>query len=492
MMPTPIELDVVEPPFSQWKLLLEDNIASIAAGPAVVGGISRAEAKREIIEHSLEFTRTLFRTAKSAAIPLEDRVDIHDGGSPCVMTGHQAVVYHPGLSYKEQLLNEFAASVGATPVSITIDTDEERGGHITWPLISAGELVVREGSISGSSASLLIGQTVAPSNEVRGLFAEMCADLAQSGLSEEAHRAHIAGQRYAALAGLPLVEAHSIVRRSFSGYAHLELPLSRVCALPAAQKFLNNLIADAECFAGSYNRCLDSYRQSHNIKNAANPFPNMRISEDSIELPLWTLKSQERQPFWRSRSNQAVPTAGDIIIPKGSIVTLFLRGFCSELFIHGLGGGKYDRFVDELAEAYLSLQLPAFVVASRTRYVVPDRVRELQGQLELRHRLKEMISHTEKFLGCGHFSGNEEGELRTMVASRKKLLERLGAVVSTAERSEVAHELNALNKAIRTVIESTSLYSTVTSSALSEATLARWRYRGFPDFLFAPVPPAEA
>jgi hypothetical protein len=64
------------------------------------------------------------------------------------------------------------------------------------------------------------------------------------------------------------------------------------------------------------------------------------------------------------------------IVPRGALITTFLRLLCSDLFVHGTGGGKYDRFTDELIRSWWKVQPPLFCVDSRCRMpglrIVPD------------------------------------------------------------------------------------------------------------------------
>ena len=54
----------------------------------------------------------------------------------------------------------------------------------------------------------------------------------------------------------------------------------------------SELIAQATGFAAEYNRLLDQYRSDQGIRNAANPFPNLDMTEDTVELPLWVVDFQ--------------------------------------------------------------------------------------------------------------------------------------------------------------------------------------------------------
>jgi hypothetical protein len=163
---------------------------------------------------------------------------------------------------------------------------------------------------------------------------------------------------------------------------------------------------------------------------------------------------------------------------------MLLRGYCSDLFIHGLGGARYDRFVDEFAQHYLGIALPKFVVASETWYLFPDEVQAMSEQLELTSNRKELIARTENFLGRGIFSEEEETRLHSIISDRNHLRTAIQGAQSPEERSAAAHALNATNRAVREIVEGGSLQQVIAEAPARQAALRQWSYREFPFFLF--------
>ena len=47
--------------------------------------------------------------------------------------------------------------------------------------------------------------------------------------------------------------------------------------------------------------------------------------------------------------------------------TLFARLFLADLFVHGIGGGKYDELTDDIIRRFYGCEPPAFLVLSATR-----------------------------------------------------------------------------------------------------------------------------
>ena len=473
--------DTIKPPYGEWSEILSANLSMLEG----VNQLARQEIRSEVFVKAQRYTAELvIRALKSgiqiAPIPNDDRPD-----SAVIMTGHQPIIYHSGLLIKEQLLVQAADNLSAIPVNVIIDTDAGDAGKVTWPVIRNGELAIQQGSLVRGEGALFIEQQVAAKPQLIELFSRIRDDLREAKLDKAARSVEQVEKLYLALAGEPISVANSIVRRSITGHLPLEIPLSVISALPAVQRWLLAIVKDGARCAATYNQTLDAYRLSHKIKNGANPFPNMKIEGDTIELPLWRINRAGRYPIVLKGGEPFELANGETLAPRGGIVTLLLRGYCSELFIHGLGGARYDLFVDEFALRYLRDSLPRFVVASRTRHLFPEKVEEISQALELKQHFKEIVSHTEKFLGQGLFSSEEEQGLLFRISERRELLGVLHAASSDAERSVAAKQLNELNKGVKATLEQSSLYRRVHNHGVDERSLQLWSYREFPYFFWS-------
>ncbi|MFO0416045.1 MAG: hypothetical protein ACK5Y6_02035, partial [Pseudomonadota bacterium] len=454
-----------------------------------LGGDRFHAARAETAQVAIDYTNSLFEVARLAGIALAAPVDLgyrHDRA--IVMAGHQPLIYHPGLMAKTAALARFAADSDAFGINVVIDTDLGDGGSITWPKISGSNLEIKSATLVGGktgSEILYSAQRLADRGVIEEIFKELVSDLLTSGLDSSANKAAKAGQLYAALAGQPVAAAHTIVRWASNGGTQrfLEAPLSAVLAAPALSAVLKDLVIDRQRLVSIYNQTLEEYRASHRISNPANPFPNMKVGESSLELPLWIVSSSARRPCVCPKDGLEL-ASDERLVTRGSITTFILRSYCSDLFIHGTGGAKYDLFVDSFAERYLDYKLPRYVVASATRHIKPERVAELERAITLAASIKEMTSKTESFLGQGIFSAAEESELASISLTRQELRDALSKAQSPTERSAVAQRLNAANKIVRELIESGSLRQIIASAPANQAALTRWSYREFPFFLW--------
>ena len=486
--------DVIVPPYPDWKALLEQSMKARPEIAAAVGAHEVLNARADVAECAQRYTDYLLRAASERGIRLVDAGDLPDNSQDAaVMAGHQPVVFHPGLLFKAQILSKFSRESGALGIQVIIDTDAGDLCEISWPRVSGDALLVRRASIACATVPsnqnvdapvLYSAQQIKTRDEIHEIFSEMQTDLLAAGLDSAAERARKVGAVYELLAGCSLAMANSIARWSFERRGYREVPLSMLLRDTSLRHVVSKLAQDSTRLFETYNGCLDNYRREHSIKNVANPFPNLKKRDDSFELPFWVVRDGERQPLWSSDKDLVDFGEETYLATRGSITTMILRAYCSDLFIHGIGGGKYDRFVDSFGAHYLGTPLSPFVVASRTRVINPSRVDELSAAVLRGSSMKQVVSQTELYLGKGIFTAQEECRLREVLAKRARLREQLGTAASPEEKSTVAHALNQMNTEVREVVQGSILQSDVAELPRNQKLLEGWSYREFPYFLF--------
>jgi hypothetical protein len=137
------------------------------------------------------------------------------------------------------------------------------------------------------------------------------------------------------------------------------------------------------------------------------------------------------------------------------------------------------------AAEYMGVELPSFVVASRTRVLDEKRVARLSEVVTRARSIKEIVSQTERYLGQGIFTADEETRLRSLVTHRLQLREELSKASSAEQRSVNAHALNQANSEVRGIVHNSSLRRDVEEQHRNEHLLEQWSYRQFPHFLLA-------
>lgn len=247
---------------------------------------------------------------------------------------------------------------------------------------------------------------------------------------------------------------------------------SFISAISRSEEFLIyacDIIRRIKEFHAAYNSSLNEHRRLHGIRSPANPFPELVRDGELWELPFWGLGTQgsrhklfaggtagKRFVVANDGSGRVSPVAPETapslrLRPRAVCLTMFLRLFVGDLFVHGVGGGNYDRVTDRIIESYYGPSPPGYVVCSRTKFL-SDRwsgVLEQKAE-ELREKLRRMRHVPERFSPDGDALAAEASRILSECGGkpcareharlgeiRRKLLERIMPEVAPVER-EVA------------------------------------------------------
>ncbi|MDO8915714.1 MAG: hypothetical protein Q7W16_06495 [Coriobacteriia bacterium] len=379
---------LTSPDYEQWAGLARANAVAVRGWDFDVCGLPAAalrdSARREALARAGEFSARL-------GVPVRDTP--HEPGM-IVMTGHQPELYHPGVWVKDFLLQRLADEIGAAAIDLVVDSDGFDAVEIHSPCFKPEVRVCR--------AYLAVGTTdgcfaCAPVPSVPDLerFCEAGAEQISS-LPAPALGHHFAlfCEKLMAAAGdaANLAELVTFARRRYEASAstdYLELPVTSMARSRAFATLLAHIARDAVGFAAAYNDALADFRDRTGTRNPAQPFPDLRIEGDLIELPVWHLAGARRTVWARTGDVPALVVDGEMLCeladcasapdtvfvsslvpaPKALMLTLFARLFVADFFIHGVGGGRYDSVTDDVIRRYFGVEPPTFAVASMTMYL---------------------------------------------------------------------------------------------------------------------------
>ena len=160
--------------------------------------------------------------------------------------------------------------------------------------------------------------------------------------------------------------------------------------------FACHILSDLPRFQAAYNATVQEHRRQHGIRSRNHPVPDLARDGDWYEAPFWAWRSgqakrgrlfvQVGDDSLRLRAgNDPGPTlprgpagladwlaleqAGFKVRTRALTTTLFSRLLLADLFIHGIGGGKYDELTDELMRSVFQCEPPEFLVLSATLYL---------------------------------------------------------------------------------------------------------------------------
>jgi len=193
--------------------------------------------------------------------------------------------------------------------------------------------------------------------------------------------------------------------------------------------FVAHLLLNAEAFAAAYNEALAAYRARRGIRGRRHPIPDLAVDGDRVELPLWLLHDHEPRrrlavssvgrdgirvwagaepicllPRRDLRSDAAVVLSkepgGWEIRPRALALLMYVRLFVCDLFIHGVGGAKYDQITDGVIRRFFGVEPPAFACVSATLRL-PLSIYDVSeaDRLSCRRRVRDVQFNPQRYVG---------------------------------------------------------------------------------------------
>jgi hypothetical protein len=316
--------------------------------------------------------------------------------TPWIVAGHQPELFHPGVWVKNFALAHWAKRFHATALNLIIDNDIVKSTSLRVPGHHRFETIAfdkRPAGVPYEEASVqdetLFDSVPARVRDHTGTWPfTPLVDVFWRNVRQQRERTGNLGERFAA--------ARRALERAW-GYEPCEVPLSHVCATRSFAHFAAYVLEHAESMRHAYNDAVHAYRARHALRSANHPVPDLARHGDWLELPLWVWSSAQprrrhvlmrRLPhvlelradsdvFARLTGSipdridqwQALAHAGYKIRPRALMTTLWARLFLGDLFVHGIGGAKYDEVTDDLIRRLFDIEPPGIAALSATLWL---------------------------------------------------------------------------------------------------------------------------
>ncbi len=472
---------VVEPRLEQTDALLERNLSIRQRNHCTLRGRSLAELSRQAREDLLcearrwaaeyldqgandEPADSSRRESDPAAEPADssrrksERQPAADPTAPIFLAGHQPQLFHPGVWLKNFALGRLAAQHGATAVNLIIDSDTARstaavvpGGPPDRPTMETVPFD-QPGPVVPYEERRIMDRALLAEFGSRALA--RLDGLVEQPLLEDYWARVLRRAEQTSNLGACLAQARHELERSW-GLASWEVPQSRVCGSEAFCWFAAHLLVELPRFREVYNASVHEYRRVHRIRNAAQPVPDLAADGPWHEAPLWVWTAEDprrRHVFARHASGGVVlsdreglevhlPVSadGDIapaverlrdlqrqglkLRSRALITTLWARLALGDLFLHGIGGAKYDQVTDLIIQEFFDLAPPEYQVLSATLYLPAKRPQATRDDLRhIRQELRRLRYHPERFLDRERIV-DPEGMVEDLIAEKRRWIE---------------------------------------------------------------------
>lgn len=485
---------LIVPPLAEVTEAIREPISIATTGELEFCGKGlddvRRQARQEVVQLAVQYTQRYSDPRAWSAEEIANR--------PIVLSGHQPELFHPGVWFKNFLLSRLAEQSGAIAINFLVDNDLCRSTGIRVPQLDS----------TGAYSAKLISFDASRDNvpwELRSLNSQATWDA----FPAEVQRNLLDGQRSPLVhelwplatealrrtgrIGLALAEGRHRIELS-EGLQTLEVPLSKLVSTRAFARFSIQLLAELPRFQEVYNAERERYRQAHRIRNSAHPVPPLEQEHGWIEAPWWVYRPEapQRHRLWvrlhdeqlilsdragwqatieggldcDNSSSQWLDLLADGVClrPRALLTTMYLRLFVGDLFIHGIGGGKYDQLTDSIFREFFGAEPPPMAVATSTLHLPIASQEEKSSPAEIeaeirerREQLWQLRFHAEASLP--ESEDPVAAEVDSLTARKKELLAN---IPDKGEKWEWHREMTTLNTRLRELSQSKA-------SAINEA-----------------------
>jgi len=447
----------------------------------------RENCRKEVIRKALKFSKKFDPDIEEKINPAYQYI---------IQTGHQPVFFHPGIWIKNIFLNELLKSPlpdKSLGLNIILDNDICKDLNLSLPALSSnGNLIVEEISFLSSTLapSLPFEEYPCPSLELITKFTREVIRRLKPLESENKDILNNFKNFYRCLENSScfcsqsdkennLGEFLSLTRRFYEQEiepAYLEIPFSQICDSDEFLSFFLEIIKNIESFSEIYNKKLDEYRKLFKIRNRAHPSPNLIIKENFIEVPFWIwekgdrrrkvfiLREKGRNYLYNDSYGKIFHIENDglkslfslktllkeqglKIRPKALLSTLYNRLFISDLFIHGLGGAKYDLVTDEIIREFFKVEPPHFLVVSCTLYL--DFKSSPNGSdskiSALKKKIRDLEFNPQRYIDELPLTKKGENQIGELAEKKTELIKKIKKTHSPIEKRKISEEIKAIN-----------------------------------------------
>jgi len=464
---------LTRPAYDEWAGLARTTSAAAVAWDFEIAGLPVGEvrrlARREAVARAREYSERM-------GVPLRD---VPDDPDLLVVTGHQPEFYHPGVWVKDFLLQRLSEDTGAAAIDLVVDSDGFDTLEIHSPCLKPEVRVCRAFLAVGTTDGCFACTPVPDAGDI-GEFCRAGAEQLQT-LPAPALGRHFAAYCELLQAAAPsarnVAELVTFSRRAYeaaAGTDYLELPVSSMARSRSYAALAAHLALDAQAFADVYNSALHDYRERTGTRSNAQPFPDLGTADGLVELPLWHIAGRRATVWARTGEAPALVVEGEVVCdlsggpaaaveailslgatlaPKALALTMHARLLVADLFIHGVGGGRYDQVTDDVLRRYFGVEPPPFAVASMTMYlplgahVVKDEEVEAVAMAlnRLRHNPDQMLTEIE-------FETTAEHDTAVALASEKaSLVEAIAA--AGADKKAIGARIREVNGELAALLE---------------------------------------
>jgi len=432
----------VSPELSQWPAQLAQNMLLTKDIP------KRLETRGELLRIAHDYTlKVLGISSKS------------DTSEAIIATGHQALWHHCGIWAKNLTTCEFAKAVGGGSLHLVLDHDICDTSMMLPKQNPDGSWCFQRIRIGPERRAVPLEFRHLPEGKrIRAFLDAVTKSHPQQFCnrlwSESAILQTGEISRFGNVAEL-ITYLQSILNIGLGFEDVLYLPISRLSESDAFTDFVVSIVQQAERFAASYNAGITRF-----INDAKNKTGGTvrRLALDKqaglAELPFWLIWPGSKRTSLLVTSGEAgkigigtssaqlgyldsvsadgkkeqlknlLQQAGCFLRPKAVSLTLFVRLFLADWFVHGIGASQYEPVTDYIIENYYpDLSGLSYGIATCTmKLPLPDNVAFPDDNVsQLKHNLRDIKHNPEKYISDKRL---KRRAVATLLRTKKEQIEQ--------------------------------------------------------------------
>jgi len=346
---------LADPPLAAVPQVLADAQSFTLTGHPF-GGLTLSDFRTLARREALELSRRYHES-------LGEPVPAHPPG-PWLVAGHQPDLFHPGVWLKNFVLARLARDHSSVALNLIVDNDAAKSAAVRiprWrPAIAPDDVAAVTVPFDDPPAGVPFEEWRVRDEALFQSFPRRLRELTREWPFEPVafrfwdEALACARRAQDDTISLRFAPARRALERAW-GTHNLELPVSWLCRSRAFGMFVAAIRADLPRFRQVYNAAVHAYRQRNGIRSRNHPVPDLGPGE----APFWVWGAGESR-------RRPMTDGGAKVRPRALTLTLFARLALADLFLHGIGGGKYDELTDAIATAYFGAAPPPFLVVSGT------------------------------------------------------------------------------------------------------------------------------
>lgn len=442
---------LVRPSLAEAVSIARAGLAETTDNDVRFGSMSLAElrerARTEVVAAAVRETELL--VGESIAAP---------SNGPIVVTGHQPEPFHPGVWIKNVAVDALAREVGGVGLNVVVDTDVYESSAMRLPAGDRERPRTETIAFDAEQPSGPWEEATVVDPDLWTTFPDrLRAALEPWGIDPGVvpHWRPAEGSLAAATTGVRVRAERA------AGVANLEVSLSRVEETDAFRRFALHLLRDAERFHTIHEDVLAAYRRRKGLRSRTHPVPSLEVREGWIETPFrtWRTGERTRRPvFVRRRQDwlrvsdggedfavlpaddelavaelRSLADSGIRVRTRALTTTMFLRLFLADLFVHGVGGAKYDELTDEIIARFVGLPAPPFLLLSGTRHLPLGGPFDVNAEdvRQLERTLRDLRYNADR-----HLRDPLDPEVEGLVREKRELVEAQRAAAAGGTQQE--------------------------------------------------------